>query len=167
MRAHRVDFSSWVSGRRKWGVERRGPGRTKENRRREQQEKETQGRHVQPVVLAEELAEQARREHAMAILGTLEDTAVQGTQKRRRLELMHAEVTDSVQEKTRVPEPVAGSATRGKRKRTHRTAADAKRRREAAAFGGTDTDEGGPAPARPVSFSAPEVEEPDNPMNVG
>ena len=122
------------------------------------------------VVSAEVLAEQTRQGHAMAILGPLEDTAVmtgpvlvQGTQKRRRLELMHAEVTDSVQERTRVPEPVAGLATRGKRKRTHRTAADAKRRREAAAaFDGTDADEDGPAP-----FSAPEVEEPDNPMDVG
>ena len=46
MRAHKVDFSWWVSGRRKWGVERRGPGRTKEDRRREQLERETQGRHV-------------------------------------------------------------------------------------------------------------------------
>ena len=33
-------------GRRKWGVERRGPGRTKEDRRHEQLERETQGRHV-------------------------------------------------------------------------------------------------------------------------
>ena len=35
------------------------------------------------------------------------------------------------------------------------------------AFDGTDSDEDGPAPAGPAPFSAPEVEEPDNPMNVG
>ena len=39
MTAYQVDFFSWVSGRRKWGDERRGPGRTKD-RRREQLERE-------------------------------------------------------------------------------------------------------------------------------
>ena len=95
------------------------------------------------------------------------DTPEKGTHKRRRAELTHTGATVSDTMGARVPEPVAGSATRGKRKRTHRTAADAKRRREAAAaaFDGTDTDEDGPAPAGPAPFSAPEVEEPDNPMD--
>lgn len=46
---------------------------------------------------------------------------------------------------------------------------DAKRRREvaAAAFDKIDTDEDGPASAGPTPFSAPEVKEPDYPMNVG
>ena len=52
MRAYQVDFFSWVSGRRGWADERRGPGRTKEDRRREQLERGNQGRHVQPAVLA-------------------------------------------------------------------------------------------------------------------
>ena len=38
---------------------------------------------------------------------------------------------------------------------------------DAAAFDDMDPDEGGPAPARPVSLSALEVEEPDNLMDVG
>ena len=60
------------------------------------------------------------------------------------------------------PERITGTASRGKRKRAHKPAVDAKRRREAAAaFDGTDSDEDGPVP-----FSAPEEEEP-NPMDVG
>ena len=35
MRAFQLDFSSWVSGRRRWADERRGPGRTREDRRRD------------------------------------------------------------------------------------------------------------------------------------
>ena len=58
--------TSWVSGRRKWGVERRGPGRSKEDRRREQVEREAQGRTVQPV--AEE-----RSEHVAGTIGILEN----------------------------------------------------------------------------------------------
>ena len=64
------------------------------------------------------------------------------------------------------PERFTGTASRGKRKRAHKPAVDAKRRREAA-FDGTDSDEDGPAPAGPAPFSASEVEEPDNPMDVG
>ena len=78
MRAHQVDFSSWVSGRRKWGVERRGPGRTKEDRQRDQLEREKLGRHVQPVVLAEELAERRRRAHA-TVGGVLQRPSLQGS----------------------------------------------------------------------------------------
>lgn len=46
----------------------------------------------------------------------------------------------------------------------HKPAMDAKRRREAvaAAFDDMDIDEGGAGP-----FSAPEAEDPDNPMVVG
>ena len=97
------------------------------------------------------------------------DTPERGTPKRRRTELMREEASDDVTNGARVPELVAGTATRSKRKRTHRTASDAKRRREAAAaaFDGTESDEDEPAPAGPVPFSAPEVEEPDNPMDVG
>ena len=68
MRAYQVDFS-WVSGRRKWGVERRDPGRTKEHRRLG---RETQGRHVQPVVLAEELSERKGRAHATGPVSDME-----------------------------------------------------------------------------------------------
>ena len=60
------------------------------------------------------------------------------------------------------PKRITGTASRGKRKRAHRPAVDAKRRREAAAFDGTDSDEDGPVP-----FYAPEEEEPDNPMDAG
>ena len=72
MRAYQVDFFSCVSGRRRWADERRGPGRTKEDRRREQLERKTQGRHVQPVVLAEGISERRRRGHAT---GTVSDMA--------------------------------------------------------------------------------------------
>ena len=95
MRAYQVDFFSWVSGRRKWGVERRGPGRTKEDRRREQLERETQGRHVQPVSLAEELSARRRRVHATGTVSDIvaaselgEDVLTQGSPKRRRAELL-------------------------------------------------------------------------------
>ena len=113
----------------------------------------------------------AAEEHSYAAMDDRRDTVdlgwdipEKGTPKRRRTELIviHTEATVSVTIGARVPEPVAGSATRGKRKRTHRTAADAKRKREAAAFDGTDSDEDGTAP-----FSAPEVEKSDNPMDVG
>ena len=180
-RAHIIDLYSWLPRCRRWGDARRGPGRTQDDRRREQLVREAQGRTVQPVIPAKKLAARpsttagARQEHSstaeddrldMGDLGG--NTPEKGAQKRRRVELMHTEAT--VTDRTRMPEPVAGSATRGKRKRTtHRTASDAKRRREAAAagFDGTDTDEDGPAPAGPARFSAPEVEEPDNPMDVG
>ena len=95
MRAYKVDFLSWVSGRRKWGVERRGPGKTKEDRRREQLERETQGRHVEPVVLAEELSARRRRAHATGTVSDMEaasesgvDVLTQGSPKRRRAELL-------------------------------------------------------------------------------
>ena len=60
--------------------------------------------------------------------------------------------------------PASSTATRGKRKWLHKPAMDAKRRREAvaAAFDDMDIDEGGAGP-----FSAPEAEDPDNPMVVG
>ena len=46
---------------------------------------------------------------------------------------------------------------------------EAKRRRKAAvaAFKDMDTDDAGLAPGRPVPFFSPEVEEPDNPTDVG
>ena len=78
MRAYQVDFYSWVSERRKWGVERRGPGSTKEDRRREQLERETQGRHVQPVILAEELSERRGRAHATGPVSDMEAASESG-----------------------------------------------------------------------------------------
>ena len=176
MRAFQVDFSSWVSGRRRWADERRGPGRTKEDRWREQRERETQGRHVQPVVLAEDLSE--RRRQGLAT-GTVTDMAAasvtdvdgptQGSLKRRRTELLLGGARDRPAHGAVAPECITGTASRGKRKRTHKPAVDAKRRREAAAaaLDETDSDEDGPAPAGPAPFSAPEVETPDNPMDVG
>ena len=176
MKAHQVDFSSWVSGRRKWGVERRGPGRTIEDRQRDQLEREKLGRHVQPVVLAEELAERRRRAHATATgidrgaeRGVAEVAQSEVGHKRKRTGPQLGGAGDSTGEETMAPEPTAGPPTQGKRKRAHRPMVDAKRRREAAAaaFDDMDIDEDGPAPAGPAPFSAPEVEEPDNPMDVG
>ena len=164
MRAHQVDFSSWVSGRRKWGIERRGPGRTKEDRQRDQLERETQGRHVQPVVLAEELAERRRRAHATDPVTDREagredgeDARSEGSHKHRNTGLQ----LGAAGEETAAPEPIVGTTTRGKRMRAHKPVVDAKRRREAvaAAFDDMDIDEDGPAPAGPAPFSAPEVEE--------
>ena len=174
MRAHQVDFSSWVSGRRKWGIERRGPGRTQEDRQRDQLERETQGRHVQPVVLAEELADRRRRAHATGPVtdreAEREDVAVarsEGDHKRRKTGLQLGGAGDRPGERTGTPEPIVD--TTSKRKRAHKPVVDAKRRRQAAAaaFDDMDIDEDGPAPAGPAPFSAPEVEEPDNPMDVG
>ena len=130
---------------------------------------------MQPVITAEEIAARRGEGLSCAAVDAKRDavdiggvTPDSGTTKRRRTGLMHAEASTGGTMGAQVPEPVGGTATRGKRKRTHRTAADAKRRREAAvAFDGTDSDEDGPAPAGPAPFSAPEVEEPDNPMNVG
>ena len=103
-------------------------------------------------------------------IGTSEvDGPTQGSPKRRRTELLLGGARDRPVQGAGAPECVPGTAPRGKRKRAHRPAADAKRRREAAAaaFDGTDSDEDGPAPAGPAPFAAPEVEEPDNPMDVG
>ena len=151
MRAYQVDFSSWVSGRRKWGVERRGPDRTKEDRRRKQLERETQGRHVQPVVLAEELSERRGRAHATGPVSDMEAASEsgvgvpsQGSPKRRKTELLLGGVRDRPMKETVTPEPITGTTPRGKRKRAHKPVVDAKRTREAAAaFDGTDTDEDG------------------------
>ena len=163
MRAYQVDFSSWVSGRRKWGVERRGPGRTKEDRRREQLERETQGRHVQPVVLAEELSARRRRVHATGTVSVMEaasemgeDVLTQGSPKRRKTELLLGGAMDRPVREAAAPERVTGTTTRGKRKRSHKPAVDAKRRREAAAaaLAGTDSDEDSLAPAGPAPYSA-------------
>ena len=146
MRAFQVDFYSWVSGRRRWADERRGPGRTKEDRRREQLERETQGRHVQPVVLAEELSERRRREHATGTVSLMAaasesevDGLTQGSPKRRRTELFLGGARDRPVQRAVAPEPITGTASRGKRKRAHKPAVDAKRGREAAAaaFDGT------------------------------
>ena len=178
MRAYQVDFFSWVSGRRRWADERRGPGRTKEDRRREQLERETQGRLVQPVVLAEELSERRRRGHATGPVNDMAaasesgvDGLLQDSPKRRRTELLLGGARDRPVQGEVASERITGTASRGKRKRAHKPAVDAKRRREAAvaaaAFDGTDSDEDGPAPAGPAPFSAPEVEKPDNPMDVG
>ena len=86
------------------------------------------------MIPAEELAARRRQEHSRAATDDRPDTVdlggdtpEMGTLKRRRAELMHTEATVSATIGSRVPEPVAGSATRGKRKRAHRTAADAKR----------------------------------------
>ena len=35
-KAHMIDLYSWLPGRRRWGDARRGPGRTQDDRRREQ-----------------------------------------------------------------------------------------------------------------------------------
>ena len=72
--AHKIDLYSWLPGRRRWGDACRCPGRTQEDRRREQLARAAQGRHVQPVVLAEELAERRRRGHAT---GTVSDMAAE------------------------------------------------------------------------------------------
>ena len=69
-----------------------------------------------------------------------------------------------------MPKPVSSIATRGKSKRVHKLALEAKRRREAAAAATLDDiyiDEGSPAPAGSVPFPPWEVEESDNPMEVG
>ena len=55
-KAHIIDLYSWLPGRRGWGDARRGPGRTQEDRRREQLVRAAQGRTVQPVITAEEIA---------------------------------------------------------------------------------------------------------------
>ena len=152
--AHKIDLYSWLPGRRRWGDARRGPGRTQEDtvRRREQLVRAAQGRTVQPVITAEEVAAGRREGLSCAAVDAKLDAAnigadelEKGTTKRRRMGLMHAEASPGGIG-AQVPEPVGGTATRGKRKRTHRTAADAKRRREAAAtaFDATDSDEDGP-----------------------
>ena len=136
MRAYQVDFSSWVSGRQKWGIERRGPGRAKADRRREQLERETQGRHVQPVVLAEELSARRRRVHATGQVSDIEasselgeDVLTQGSPKRRRTEPLIGGARDRPGGGAVAPERVTGTAPRGKRRRAHKPAVDAKRRR--------------------------------------
>lgn len=62
-----------------WDVERRGPGRSREDRRRGQLEREAQGRTVKPVVLADELAARRHREHAMAAVGGMKVAAEPGS----------------------------------------------------------------------------------------
>ena len=81
------------------------------------------------------------------------------------------EVLDEVQvrEVTLAPEAIAGTALRGtKLTQLHKPATNTKRGRVAAAtvFEGMNADDGGPGPAGTV-FSALELEEPDNPMDVG
>ena len=134
------DFFSWVSGRRKWGVERRGPGRTKEDRRREQLERETQGRHVKPVVLAEELSERRRQAHATGTVSDMEAASEsgvgvtsQGSPKPRRTELLLGGARDRPVKEAVAPKPITGTTPRGKRKIAHKPKVDAKQRREAAA----------------------------------
>ena len=97
------------------------------------------------------------------------DGLTQGSPKRRRTELLLGGARDRPVQGAVAPERITGTVSRGKRKRAHKPAVDAKRRREAAAaaFDGTDSDEDGPAPAGPAPFSTPEVEEPDNSMDVG
>ena len=127
------------------------------------------------MVLAEELSARRRRGHATGTVSNMEaasesgvDVLPQGSPKRRWTELLLGGARDRPVKEAAAPERITGTATRGKRKRAHKPAIDAKRRREAAAaFDGTDSDEDGPAPAGPAPFSAPEVEEPDNPMDVG
>ena len=155
MRAYQVDFSSWVSGRRKWGIERRGPGRTKADRWREQLERETQGRHVQPVVLAEDLSAGRRRVHATGQVSDIEaaselgeDVLTQGTPKRRRTELLIGGARDRPGRAAVAPERVTGTAARGKRQRVHKSVVDAKRRRPLMERTVTTTDR--PLRARPL-----------------
>ena len=126
------------------------------------------GRHVQPVVLAEELAERRRRAHATDPVTDREagredgeDARSEGSHKHRKTGLQLGAAGDRTGEETAAPEPIVGTTTRGKRKSAHKPVVDAKRRREAAAaaFDDMDIDEDGPAPAGPAPFSAPEVEE--------
>ena len=51
---------------------------------------------------------------------------VQDSQKRRKAELSRVEAADRAMEVTRVPEPVASTATRVKRQRVHKPALEAK-----------------------------------------
>ena len=83
-------MASRLLGRRRWGDERRGPGRSKEDMRREL-DRETQDRTVQPVVSAEELADRRHRKHTMAAVGHLRDAIEQGDNKRRRTEVVSSE----------------------------------------------------------------------------
>ena len=73
----------------------------KEDRRREQLEREAQGRTVQPVVPAEELAARRRWEDDINVTGPIEVTADPGggileqdRHKRRRAELVSDEIAD-------------------------------------------------------------------------
>ena len=59
---------------------------------------------------------------------------VQDSHKCRKAELLRVEAADQAMEVTRVPEPVASTATRVKRQRVHKLALGGKRRRDGAAF---------------------------------
>ena len=102
------------------------PRRLLEDRRREQLERKTQGRHVQPVVLAEELSERRRRTHATGMVSDMEAASesgvgipFQGSPKRRRTELLLGGARDRPVKKAVAPEPITSTTPRGKRKKAH------------------------------------------------
>ena len=128
------------------------------------------------MIPAEELPARRRQEHSIATAGDRQkradlrgDIREQGSHKRRRTGSVGDGTTDQALEVTRGVGPLLGELARGKKKRMYKPASDTKRRREAAtaAFDELDTDEDGPAPAGLAPFSSSEVEEPDNPMDVG